>query len=155
MAETCPKCGTARNKNNTTGVSGMSHPRRTRMNPLTKRFLSQSAVHDLRGEKRPMEPLASAYLAETCTQGVCSRCGESVKVGPDCASSLCWKCTDTLARLQKAGYWGKAKSRRCSCGARLQKRQRLCEKCALKAQRTRQRAYQQQKRVLAREAVYD
>lgn len=106
-------------------------------------FPSRSSFHDLRDEgPPPREKRAAEHLRANPQGDRCSRCGESVAVGPDAVACLCADCTHHLAVLAMAGYWRKkAPERECpDCEKPLYKRQRYCGGCTRKRARQRDRA---------------
>ena len=107
---------------------------------------SQSSIIVVEGP-RMREKRISEYMCENPKGNRCSRCGESVAIGPDTVACLCCRCTHLLTELRKAGYWGAKAKRRCpDCGAILVKRKQYCKSCVRKRAKKRERDKKRRKR---------
>ena len=103
---------------------------------LPHRLLQQTAVHDLKDERRPRELTPAQYLAENPKGNRCSRCGITVPASPDVEACLCWRCLHLLAQLREAGYWGIRKAKVCAeCGRPRPKGKTYCPGCAKRKRR--------------------
>ena len=99
--------------------------------------------------EHPREKRISEYLAEFPNGSRCSRCGETVLVGPNTTACVCWRCTDLLAALNAKGYFRrKARpARTCpDCKGPLAKRRRCCPSCAARRRREAQRRKRKKQR---------